>query len=91
MEGPGGPYHAGLAPAPMPTGQQANQVLAQQDHYLREQDAALGTISDQLGRLRVMGRQIGGELGDQVSASPSFHPVRGVPRAELWALRFASV
>ena len=58
-------HNGGLAPAPMPTSQQANQILAQQDHYIREQDAALGTVSDQLAVLRNMGRRIGGELGDQ--------------------------
>lgn len=56
---------AGAGPFHPQTSQQANQILAQQDHYIREQDRALGTISDQLGVLRTMGRRIGGELGDQ--------------------------
>jgi len=59
-----------LAPAPMQHPpqygqQQVAQTLAQQDHYIREQDAALGTISNQLGQLRNMGRKINEELVDQ--------------------------
>ncbi|KAL1514702.1 hypothetical protein AB1Y20_003789 [Prymnesium parvum] len=59
-------FHAAeVTPAQLPTSQQASQILGQQDHYIREQDRALDTISDQLGVLRTMGRRIGGELGDQ--------------------------